>query len=68
VKPQTGAFFDKARELLQNATTMLRVGLNEDAGRTAYLAGYRAAQALLFEKTGKIFKTHKACRVNSCVC
>ena len=38
---------------------MLEVGLYEHAGRTAYLAGYHAAQAVLFEKTEKIFKTHK---------
>ena len=37
---------------------MLRVNLNEDAGRTAYLAAMHAAQAFIFESTGKITKTH----------
>jgi uncharacterized protein (UPF0332 family) len=37
---------------------MLDVGLNEDAGRTAYLAGLHAAQALLLEKTGRVFRKH----------
>lgn len=37
---------------------MLGVGLNEDAGRTAYLAGLHAAQALIFEATGRVFKRH----------
>jgi uncharacterized protein (UPF0332 family) len=37
---------------------MLAVGLNEDAGRTAYLAGFHAAQAFLFEATGRVFKKH----------
>jgi uncharacterized protein (UPF0332 family) len=37
---------------------MLAVGLNEDAGRTAYLAGLHAAQAFLFETTGRVFKKH----------
>lgn len=37
---------------------MLGVGLNEDAGRTAYLAGFHAAQALIFEKTNRVFKKH----------
>jgi uncharacterized protein (UPF0332 family) len=58
MKPQTSAFLDKSRELLGRAGTMLGVGLNEDAGRTAYLAGLHAAQALIFESTGKTIKRH----------
>lgn len=58
MKPQASAFLDKARELLDRADTMLGVGLNEDAGRTAYLAGLHAAQALIFETTGRVFKKH----------
>jgi len=38
---------------------MLTVDLTEDAGRAAYLAGYQAAQALIFERTGKVTKTHR---------
>ena len=38
---------------------MLGVHLNEDAGRAAYLAGFHAAQAFIFESVGKMFKTHK---------
>src|ERR1700736_6926994 len=37
---------------------MLAVCLNEDAGRTAYLVGLHAAQAFLFETTGKVFRRH----------
>jgi uncharacterized protein (UPF0332 family) len=37
---------------------MLGVGLNEAAGRTAYLAGFHAAQAVIFETTGRLFKKH----------
>jgi len=58
LKPQSRAFLDKSRELLGRAETMLRVGLNDDAGRTAYLAGFHAAQALIFEAHGRIFKKH----------
>ena len=58
MKSQTGAFLDKARELLDRTDTMLGVGLNEDAGRTAYLAGLHAAHALIFERTGRVFKRH----------
>ncbi len=56
--PETAFFLEKSRELLERADAMLRVGLNEDAGRTAYLAGFHAAQAFIFETTGRVFKKH----------
>ncbi|MBF0609270.1 MAG: HEPN domain-containing protein [Magnetococcales bacterium] len=56
---ETANFIEKAEKLLVNANTMLNVGLNSDAGRTAYLAGFHAAQALIFERMGKTVKTHK---------
>lgn len=59
MKPQTAAFLDKARELLGHADAMMGIGLTEPAGRTAYLAGLHAAQALIFENTGKIVASHK---------
>jgi uncharacterized protein (UPF0332 family) len=62
VKLQAGAFLDKAQELFGRADTMLRAGLNEDAGRTAYLAAFHAAQALIFEHRGKAVKTHRGVR------
>lgn len=37
---------------------MLGVGLNDAAGRTAYLAGYNAAKALLFEQLNKNYTAH----------
>jgi uncharacterized protein (UPF0332 family) len=48
----------KAQHLLTEADIMLGVGLNDAAGRTAYLAGFHAAQAFIFERDGKVFKTH----------
>ncbi len=51
-------FLAKAVKLLNEADTMLSVDLNEAAGRSAYLAGFHAAQALLFERLGKVLKTH----------
>lgn len=59
MKPQTGAFLEKARELLNEADQIRRIGLNEAAGRSAYLAGMHAAQSLIFESTGKIVKSQK---------
>ena len=37
---------------------MLNINLNEAAGRTAYLAGFHAAQALISERTGRAVRTH----------
>lgn len=51
-------FLDKAGRLLADADTMLGVGLHDAAGRTAYLAGFHAAQAFLFDTLGKLFKSH----------
>jgi uncharacterized protein (UPF0332 family) len=59
VTPEAGRFIAKANTLLEHATKMLSVGLSEDAGRNAYLAGFHAAQALLFDTTGKTFKSHR---------
>jgi uncharacterized protein (UPF0332 family) len=42
---------------------MLGMKLYDAAGRTAYLAGFHAAQALIFEKTGRSVKTHRGVRV-----
>lgn len=56
--PEAGRFLQNALNHLERASTMLSVSLNEDAGRAAYLAGLHAAQAFIFESTGKVFKTH----------
>ncbi len=56
--PEAGRFLTKAHKHLEDAATMLGVGLMEAAGRTAYLAGFHAAQAFIFESIGKIFKSH----------
>ena len=58
MKPEGKRFLTKARKLLEHAGTMLRVSLNNDAGRTAYLAGFHAAQAFIFETEDKVLKTH----------
>jgi uncharacterized protein (UPF0332 family) len=59
VKPQSEAFLAKARELLDQADAVLVIGYADAAGRGAYLAGFPAAQALLFERLSRVFKTHK---------
>lgn len=58
MSPEAGRFVAKAQRLAGEADTMLAAGLNEAAGRTAYLAGFHAAQAFLFDTNGKVFKSH----------
>jgi uncharacterized protein (UPF0332 family) len=58
VRPESARFLDKAEKLLAEAEVMIGVGLNEAAGRTAYLAGFHAAQAYVFERHGRVLKTH----------
>jgi uncharacterized protein (UPF0332 family) len=41
---------------------MISVDLYDAAGRTAYMSGFHAAQALLFEARGRVFKTHSGVR------
>ncbi|MCI0600127.1 MAG: hypothetical protein L0Y60_11535 [Beijerinckiaceae bacterium] len=65
--PEADRFLAKARKLYEHAATMLGVGLNEDAGRTAYLAGFHAAQAFIFGTTQKVFSSTRAFRRSSCV-
>jgi hypothetical protein len=43
VTPESSFFLQKARKLLGEADVMLTTGLNDAAGRTAYLAGLHAA-------------------------
>ena len=57
--PEATRYLEKARLILEHARLMLTVNLTEDAGRSAYLAGYQAAEALIFERTGKVTKSHK---------
>jgi uncharacterized protein (UPF0332 family) len=60
--PEAGLFLAKARRLLDEADGMLSMRYNEAAGRTAYLAGFHAAQALISHKTGRSSKTHNGVR------
>jgi len=60
MKSEAAAFLRKAREFLVKSRNLLDVmHYSDDAGRAAYLAGLHAAQALIFERTGKIIKRHR---------
>jgi uncharacterized protein (UPF0332 family) len=57
--PEAAGYLEKARQCLGYARVNLSVQLGNDAGRNAYLAAFHAAQALIFERTGKVAKTHQ---------
>ncbi len=56
---ETDCLLQKAEKHLEGGHVMLGVDLNDDAGRAAYLAAFHAAQAVIFERTGKVVKTHR---------
>ena len=58
MKPESAAFLEKSREFLIKAQGMLDNQWPDEAGRAAYLAGLHAAQALIFEASGEITKSH----------
>jgi hypothetical protein len=64
VTPEAKEHFDKARQCLIRARTILAAGVGEDAGRNAYLAAFHAAQALIAERTGKDAKPTRASMPN----
>lgn len=53
MKPETSHYLDKARQALSEAIAVAGIELAEAAGRAAYLAVFHAAQALIFERSGK---------------
>lgn len=56
--PEAARYLEKARTCLEHARAILEIGLGDEAGRGAYLAGFHAAQAYIFETAGKGAKTH----------
>ena len=57
--PETLDFLAAANRALANADRVLSIEIPDQAARLAYYAEFHAAQALIFERTGKISKTHK---------
>lgn len=57
--PEATRYLEKAYRCLSDARASLGFGLNNDAGRGAYLAVFHASQAFIFERTGKAAKTHQ---------
>lgn len=61
--PEAADYLAKARESLSKAREFLDVlHYSDEAGRAAYLAGFHAAQALIFARTDKAVKSHSGVR------
>ena len=63
MKPQAEAYLASAGEALSDAKQILAIHIPRQAARLAYYAQFHAAQALIFERTGKIAKTHKGVQI-----
>lgn len=59
--PEAARFLEKARECIADAMLYQAI-VPRIAGREAYLAAFHAAEALLYERTRKIAKTHRGLR------
>ena len=55
---ETTLYLEKARWHLENARTIAAQNIPEVAAREAYYGAFHAAQAFIFESTGKVAKTH----------
>lgn len=62
MSPEAQQHLAKARQELTKATATLGIDLADEAGRLAYLAAFHAAQALIFERSGRTPKTHQGVR------
>ena len=57
--PEAGRYLEKARRCLAHARAILGIALGEEAGRSAYLTAFHAAQALIFERLGTVARSHQ---------
>lgn len=62
MKAETADYLTKARATLADAQTIAALPLPHIAAREAYLAVFHAAEAYIFEQTGKVAKTHRGVR------
>ena len=60
--PEAKAYLEKARQSLDEASKIYEIGLASVAARSAYYAGFHAAEAFIISRTGKIAKTHGCVR------
>jgi uncharacterized protein (UPF0332 family) len=62
VTPEAARDLAKAREDLIDARQIAGIGLATPAARSAYYAAFHAAQAMIFDRTGRVARTHAGVR------
>jgi uncharacterized protein (UPF0332 family) len=62
MKAETADYLTKARATLADAQQIAVLPLPHVAAREAYYAAYHAAEAYIFEQTGKVATTHRGVR------
>lgn len=62
MKAETADYLGKARQRLADAEQIATLPLPHIAAREAYIAVFHAAEAYIFEQTGKAAKTHRGVR------
>jgi uncharacterized protein (UPF0332 family) len=62
LKPETEEFLERARDDLADAKKIAAIPLPKVAARSAYFAAFHAAEAFIYELTGKVVKTHSGVR------
>jgi len=62
MKAETADYLEKARATVADARQIATLPLPHIAAREAYLAVFHAAQAYIFERTGKVAKTPRGVR------
>jgi uncharacterized protein (UPF0332 family) len=60
--PTAADYLDKARNDLDESLQIQAIGLVAVTARSAYFAAFHAAEPLIFERSGKIAKTHSGVR------
>jgi uncharacterized protein (UPF0332 family) len=63
MKPEAADYLAKARTTLADAQQIAALPLPHVAAREAYYAAFHAAEAYIFEHTGKVATTHKGVRI-----
>jgi uncharacterized protein (UPF0332 family) len=62
VIPEAALYIAKAREALGEAKQIAAINLAQVAARSAYYAAFHAAEAMVFQQTGRAAKTHAGVR------
>jgi len=62
MSPEAAFFIVQARESLRRAQGNLAMDFAEEAGRLGYMGALHAARALIFERSGRVVKTHRGVR------